>query len=160
MKRMILGVVAALTVFAAGVGAQEQFNGGRGSFPGCPSCGVWSYVDFPSAEQTVSAKDFVIEGWGFECVAGAAIERVDLWYQDYAGDWWPLKQPDGAMAAHAVYRPDVEQHFRRVCPNAGTDTGWRLTVKNPPPFGLRRVRVMVWYGPYYEAHYRTYLIVP
>jgi hypothetical protein len=156
MRRLFLGVVLALC--ATTVSAQAPW-GARGSFPGCPDCGVWSWVDDPADQVTVSTRAFVIQGWGFECVSGRPVDRVDVWYQDYNGAWQPLKQAQEALAAGAVWRGDVVQFGPTVgCPNVAANTGWVLSVTGMP-LGLRRVRIVAWKGPYFEAHTRTYLVV-
>jgi hypothetical protein len=159
MRKILAAVVVALVVFAAPAFAQEAFSGGRGSFPGCPTCGVWSWVDLPGPEATVSASDFAVQGWGFECFTGKPIIRVDVWYQDYDGNWWPLPQQDGTLAVRGS-RPDVQGFAPTVGCAMPTDlTGWTLTITNPPPAGLRRMRFVIWRGPYREIHQRTYLII-
>jgi len=45
------------------------------------------------------------------------------------------------------------------CPAAPVNSGWALRVTGMPP-GLRRMMLIVWRGPYYEAHFRTYLVKP
>jgi hypothetical protein len=154
MTRVLLGIVLAVCL-SLGVSAQIP-----GLPTGCPTCGVYSYVDLPAPEVTVSASNFVIAGWGFECFSGAVADRVDIFYQDYDGYWVPLRQPPTALNYGSVDRPDVQMAFRPYCPNVPGMTGWHLFVTNPPPLGLRRVQINVWRGPYYEVHRRTYLIVP
>lgn len=154
----VVAVVALVLWCGAGVAAQ-QFDGSRGSFPGCPTCGVWSWVDLPAPEMTVSASNFVVQGWGFECVSGQPVDRVDVSYQDYDGHWNPLLQPASALTPYTVARPDVAYMFAPFCPNVSGYTGWQLVVTNPPPLGLRRVAFTIWRGPYFERHQRVYLIV-
>jgi len=150
---------AAGLVLLTALSAGAQFDGGRGSFPGCPTCGVYSFVDLPQAEATVSASNFTLQGWGFECVSGRPVDRVDIWEQDYDGFWHPLKQADGALWFGYSYRPDVQAAYRGLCPNVSPLTGWVLTLTNPPALGLRRLRINLWYGPYFETSLRTYLVV-
>ncbi len=153
MTRILLGVVFAL-VFSTAVNAQIP-----GLPNGCPTCGVYSYVDLPGPEVTVSASSFTLQGWGFECFSGAPADRVDIHYQDYDGYWKPLLQPQTALNYGSVSRPDVQMAYRPYCPNVPGVTGWYLNVTNAP-LGLRRFQINVWRGPYYEVHRRTYLIVP
>jgi hypothetical protein len=159
MRKCLAAV--ALVVFASVAHAQPAiFDGSRGSFPGCPTCGVWSWVDLPAPEVTVHASDFTVQGWGFECMSGNPIDRVEVFYQDYNGWWHPLYQGPTALMWGASARPDVRAAFGAGCPLMGDYTGWTLILTNPPPLGLRRVQFTIWRGPYYEAHRRTYLIVP
>lgn len=158
--KTVLGVV--LTTLACVVPASAQLmDGSRGSFPGCPSCGVLSYIDLPKLEATVARSAFTIHGWGFECVSGRPIRRVEVWYQDYDESWHLLKQPDGALRFN-LKRPDVATAFREYCPKVSDDTGWVLTLYNAPPAGLRRMVINVWdqqQSPYRETHHRTYLVL-
>ena len=154
-----LGVALACLVTVAPAFGQA-FDGSRGSFPGCPLCGVFSYVDAPAAEQTISASNFIIQGWGFECVSGRPVDRVDVHYQNYAGYWVRLPQDPSALDYGSVARPDVRSAYQSACPTVPAHAGWTLAVTNPPPLGLRRIAVLVWRGPYVEQHFRTYLIVP
>jgi hypothetical protein len=153
-------VLMFVMLFAGVVSAQNApyASGGRGQFPGCPKCGVISYVDIPTAEQTVSVENFTIQGWGFECVSGTPITRVDIWYQDYAGYWLPLKQPTTNLDFGQIARPDVMYAFSQECPRVQELTGWSLKV-DKMPVGLRRIQIKVWWGPYYETHSRTYLVI-
>jgi hypothetical protein len=160
MRRTLLGLIIALGGSVGLLAQQPLFDGGRGQFPGCPGCGVYSYVDSPTPEQTVSASNFVIEGWGFECVSGLVADRVDLSYQDYDGYWRPLLQPAYTLNYGSIPRPDVWMAYRPACPGVPANSGWHLLVTNPPPVGLRRVLITVWHGPYYEKHWRTYLVRP
>jgi len=148
-----------LVGLAAGAAAQPPLgSGARGSFPGCPQCGVWSWVDLPQNQQTVSASNFWVHGWGFECVSGLSIDRVDVHYQDYDGIWRPLKQPVNALRWGLIPRPDVVTFGQAIgCPHTVANTGWALTVHGMP-LGLRRVTFNVWRGPYLETHERTYLV--
>lgn len=134
---------------------------GRAQVPGyptgCARCSVISYVDLPAAEATVSASDFVLHGWGFECESGRPADRVDVFVQDYRGYWRPLKAP--ALDYGSIMRDDVQQAYAPYCPSVASNTGWSLRVPDAP-LGLRRVQINVWRGPYYEVHRRTYLIVP
>lgn len=157
VKRIL---IAAVFMMVGSTGWAQVGSGDRGSFPGCPTCGVYSYVDLPVAEMTVSASNFTLQGWGFECYSGVPADRVDLYYQDYDGLWHPLKQAAGTLWFGYVPRPDVAAAYRSSCPNVSDTTGWGLTVMNPPPVGLRRIQINVWHGPYFESHRRTYLIVP
>lgn len=136
----------------------QLLDGSRGSFPGCPDCGVWSWVDYPRDQRTVAASNFYVQGWGFECVSGRPIDRVDVYYQDYEGIYHPVKQPEWALLHGAIGRPDVVAAFAGACPNVAANSGWQLRVTGIPP-GLRRVTIVVWRGPYRENHDRTYLIL-
>lgn len=160
--RLLFGVVLTMLATVATANAQPT-DGSRGSFPGCPTCGVVSYIDLPKLEATVARSKFTIHGWGFECVSGQSVMRVDVWYQDYDGSWHPLKQDDGALRFN-LKRPDVAKAYRPYCPNVTDYTGWALTLTNPPPAGLRRLMINVWDLPdwqsaYKETHHRTYLVV-
>jgi hypothetical protein len=166
MRKLVLSVVFVLG-FAIQASAQQipadpeplgPFNGGRGQFPGCPDCGVLSYVDLPKDESTVSASNLVFQGWGFECVSGRPANRVDVWYQDYDGYWKSLPQPSYVLYFGIVSRPDVRNAFVGSCPNVDQFSGWYLNITNPPPSGLRRIKISVWYGPYFQSHSRTYLV--
>lgn len=132
------------------------FDGSRGSFPGCPQCGLWSWVDKPEDQATVFADDFILKGWGFECVSGTPVTRIDVLYQDYEGAWRTLKQETGALTP-GVSRWDVTRAFYLACPNVTQYAGWHLHVTGMP-LGLRRVRIIVWHGAYLENHFRTYLV--
>jgi hypothetical protein len=153
MRRVCLGVLVALAL-SSGLTAQIP-----GLPNGCPTCGVYSYVDTPAPEATVSASNFVLQGWGFECFSGAVADRVSIFYQEYDGTWTPLLQPSTALQYGTIDRPDVWSTYRGLCPNVPGMTGWSLLLTNPPPLGLRRVQINVWRGPYYEVHRRTYLVV-
>ena len=155
MRKLLLVVAFVLVAVPA---SAQQFNGARGQFPGCPKCGVISALDWPLAEATVSASNLVFAGWGFECVGGTPADRVDVWYEDYQGKGHPLKQEDWTLFAGQVPRQDVVNYYKKECPNVPLLSGWHLVITNPPPTGLRRVIINVWYGPYREGHRRTYLV--
>jgi hypothetical protein len=152
MKRLLLATIFAVVASTA----LAQVPG----YPtACSMCRVFSYVDLAPDGATVSASNMQLEGWGFECVGGQAINRVDVYYQDYDGYYHPLKQADYTFNG-GRYRPDVAAHYAPYCPKVSTNTGWLLTLNNPPPTGLRRVAINVWSGGLYEGHTRTYLVTP
>lgn len=154
-----LGLVVAGLVFAAvSLGAQQGAGKLGIPWPTCPTCKVVSFVDGPDG-ATVSAASMAIEGWGFECASGQAIDRVDVFFEDYDGYFHPLKQAEWTLHA-GLYRPDVRDHWSAHCPNVSTNAGWRLTLSNPPPVGLRRIIVNVWRGGLFEGHGRVYLVKP
>lgn len=155
--------------------AAPFFTGRRGSFPGCPSCGVWSWVDYPRVQrdplavllgdpldlnqrEDVSASNFVAVGWGFECVTGQSIDRIDVWYQDYDGIWRQVVQPPSALRLGVIDRPDVARFAPTVqCATPTRATGWAMQISGVPP-GLRRMRLEVWWGPYHERTEFTLLV--
>lgn len=124
---------------------------------GCKDCVVYSWVDTPSDGDTVEASNLTFEGWGFECFSGQVINRVDVFYQDYDGFYRPLKQGDWTLTT-GLPRQDVQDAYSGHCRNVSTYTGWRLTLNNPPPPGLRRIAINIWRGPLFETHHRLYLI--
>lgn len=178
LRARLAFAVLAVCLLPSTVAAQPPIgSGGRGSFPGCPKCGVWSWVDYPRIErdpmdvllgvpidprirEAVSASNFWAVGWGFECVSGQPADRVDVWYQDYDGKWQQLKQPASALRAGEVYRPDIAPFSTTVgCSTPSNFTGWVLKIHGMSP-GLRRVRLEVWWGPYHERNEFTLLVKP
>lgn len=178
MIRFLFGLFVTVALLVTPVAAQPPLgSGGRGSFPGCPICGVWSWVDYPLIErdpldvwlglainprqrEPVSAANFWAAGWGFECVSGQAIDRIDVFYQDYEGIWQPLRQPDSALRAGIFDRPDVVRFAPTVqCASPVVATGWALKIHGMPT-GFRRVRLEIWWGPYHERQEFTVLVRP
>lgn len=177
MRRLVLAAVVVLATVQIVRAQPPVGSGGRGSFPGCPQCGVWSWVDYPRPardpwdvwvglpidprqREDVSASNFWAAGWGFECVSGRPIDRIDVWYQDYAGTWRQLKQPADALRAGFIERPDVVRFAPNVnCATPAMETGWAMQIYGMPP-GLRRVRLEIWWGPYHERQEFTLLVKP
>ena len=155
----IIAFVVALFV-AAPVFAQDpsQFDPQRWFAPGCPSCGVHAYVDLPHSGSELSLST-IIAGWGFECVSGQPIDRVDVWYEE-DGFWVPIKQADGVLNFNVIARPDVQTAYRAYCPNVALTSGWWMQLSTLPPAGARRVSFTIWRGPYYARIVRTYTVRP
>lgn len=196
MRRLTSGIaLAMLSLFPSPVSAQSPipptvtteaaanseaapfFSGRRGSFPGCPQCGVWSWVDYPRVKvdpldallgdppnptirEDVSASNFWAVGWGFECVSGQPIDRIDVSYEDYEGKFRPLLQPPTALRAGFIARGDIVRFAPSVqCSKPALETGWVLQIHGMP-IGLRRVRLEVWWGPYHERQEFILLVKP
>lgn len=128
---------------------------------GCPTCGVHGYVDFPSSGVTLMRNGIMFAGWGFECVTGKPIDRIDVSYEvaDGAGGWQPLKQADWALHFGAIERPDVVNAFANVCPSVPVKSGWWLQITNPPPPGARRVMLKLYSGIWHANLIRTYQFI-
>ncbi len=165
MKSALIAV--ALIAFAAPAFAQtdtSQYDPQTWFAPACPSCGVLAYLDVPSSTSTISRTDLLagnvqFQGWGFECVSGAPIDRVDVYVETSDGVWTPVKQ-GGALRFGSIYRPDAAAAFRSSCPNVGDWTGWALQITTWPDWalGARRVQLWIWKGPYHARQIRTYNI--
>lgn len=130
---------------------------------GCARCGVFSYVDVPSVETTVSQGAIYLAGWGFECESGSPADRVDVFYQ--GDDGWYV--PAGGAGNHGngdlyfgVPRPDVQAAYTGSCPNVTTQSGWHFYFTQPVPLGTRQLAINVWRGPYFQTHYRTVTVLP
>lgn len=157
----VLGVFVVLSL-ARPAQAQDidlsQFDPQTWFKSACPTCGVHGYLDYPKTGASLMRSTVLMAGWGFECVSGRAIDRIDVWYEpdDFPGAWLPLKQADGAARIAAVNRPDVSAAYERACPNAPGNAGWWLLLTNPPPAGARRIMLKLWSGPYHADLVRTY----
>ncbi len=153
---------AAQSIPATSAGPSQSnvlFDGRRGSFPGCPTCGVWSWVDYPAPLSQVSTRAFSLSGWGFECVSGQAVDRVDVFYQDYDGVNHPTQLLPTSRYGF-IHRWDVVLFGVSVdCGVVDLYSGWAVTVTGVPP-GLRLITINVWRGPYVETHERIYLVKP
>jgi hypothetical protein len=160
-----LVAVLALLLIASVAHAQDQTDPSQYSpdnwfKKACPTCGVHGYVDYPESGATLARAGSVIAGWGFECVSGRPVDRVELWYETSDGSrFLPLKQADYALIAGTIGRPDVRNAFAPYCPNTSSEAGWWLQVTNPPPAGARRVLIKLWYGPYHADLMRTFNFV-
>jgi hypothetical protein len=130
------------------------------SLPGCALCGVSAWLDLPSTSVTIARADLragllAFQGWGFERVSGAHVDRVDLWVEltdPHTGQtiWQSLPQPDGSLSV-GYYRPDVAAYA--LANGWANDYGseWVLYVSNVPDWalGARRWKVIPWYGAYH-----------
>lgn len=164
MKTTVLSLSLVCALFVSVPAAAQpidlaQFDPQNWFKVACPTCGVHGYVDAPQAGATLIRHVTVIEGWGHECVSGAPVDRVDVWYEGESGRWVSLKQAEWALHVGVYARPDVAQAYRAVCPNVSSATGWWLELTNPPPVGARRVRFELWRGPYHAGVIRTYNVV-
>jgi hypothetical protein len=156
-RTTLLGVVVALGLFAGPLHAATPPIGTRGSFPGCPSCGVLSAIDYPatsSPSPTVLYGQLFIAGWGFECFAGAPIDRLEVRYRNDAGIL--------VLAKTSFYpglsRPDVQAAFAGSCATRW-DSGFHAYFDVPIPRGQREIYINTWSGSaYYEIHRRDVFI--
>jgi hypothetical protein len=106
----------------------------------CPTCGVHGYVDYPESGATLARAGSVIAGWGFECVSGRPVDRVELWYETSDGSrFLPLKQADYALIAGTIGRPDVRTAFAPYCPNT-SERGGMVVTGDEPAAGWRAAR--------------------
>lgn len=144
-----LGLVTAL-LLAATLNASAQLLG-------CAQCYVISYIDAP-ADNATTVGPFYIAGWGFLCEGGAAIDRVEVWYQKDDGYFDYLPQPAGSLYA-GLHRPDVQAAYQAHCPQVTSHSGFHLYMSNLPPAGTRVLALNVWRGSFYEQHRRTLTIV-
>jgi len=162
MKRVLL--ILAVLVFSP-VPSVAQYGP---TFPGCAQCGVIGYVDLPARGGTVSnaallSHNEAFEGWGFECVSGDPVDRVDLFVEDdvQADIWHPVKQSDDGMWGGYWWRPDVSLAFVKSCPAIlGRYTGWVRWIDKPLPLGAHRFRVLLWHGPYHAQLVLTLNVIP
>lgn len=168
MTRSTFGGVLVALVLASGVAAlaqQQSFDPSQADpqtwfQKQCPACGVRGYVDYPGKAATIKRSNMVVAGWGFECVSGVPVDRIDVWYEANDGlTLVPLKQADGALHFGSTQRPDVAFAYGPYCPMVPLTTGWWLQVTNPPPAGARRVFFVLWNGPYHSQIARTYNLV-
>jgi hypothetical protein len=157
-----------MIAFAAPARAQYE-----PTFPGCPKCGVAGYVDVPGAAATVSNADLLafraaVEGWGFECVSGNPVDRVDIYVEDdVQHDFWhPVKQAANTQGGSNP-RPDVEAVFASACQAIeGQWTGFVRWLDQPLPLGAHRFLFVLWKGPYHtqtqgpNALIKTLNVVP
>lgn len=164
MTRSRLALLVLILLSCAGrAAAQEvdisQFDPMNWFRPSCPRCGVAGYVDYPKSGATLTRDNILLAGWGFECVSGRAVNRVDVWYEvdDMPGSWLPLKQPWWALHPAAIDRPDVAAAYATVCPAVSRTSGWWLQITNPPPPGARRIMLKLFSGDVWRADIiRTY----
>jgi len=133
---------------------------------GCPKCGVIGWVDMPAPSTTVSRADLyagraAFEGWGFECVSGQPVDRIDLWIERTDGIWANLKQNANTTLYGFVYRPDVQAVFTSGCPRVTGLTGWVFYVSHLPDsaLGAHRFTLVLWRGPYHINRVLTLNIV-
>lgn len=141
MKRLMLGVVAALLLTSSAASAQTV----PGYPGGCPSCVVLSNIDW--------ATHSVVAGWAFECTTGEAVNRVEAWYQTDAGPWVPAKiLPNGQVSfvnefmQVPIPRPDVAGVFAPWCPRVTPNAGFHYYFAEPLPVGPRYIYVTTWRG--------------
>lgn len=158
LRSFAIAAVAALLHVSVAAAQPPLGSGGRGSFPGCPKCGVYGFVDYPKDGATVVQSAFTAGGWGIEGGSGAAVDRIDVWYQDYAGAWIPVRLAPQDVRTGFIHRWDV------VLWGAANDfglvdlySGWAVTIRGVP-LGLRRLKFLLWRGPYVEEHNRVYLV--
>lgn len=154
-RKILLGVVA-LVLVSTPLSAQFA-TGKRGSFPGCPTCGVVSAIDSPQATSPspiVPEGQLYLAGWGFECYAGGLVDRVDVRYRNDDGD---------LVTAHTLLiaglpRMDVQRAFSGSCVPPW-DSGFHVYFLTPLPHGQREIYINVWSGDaYYEVHRRDVFI--
>jgi hypothetical protein len=148
----VLVAIAVVLLFASP--AFAQFEPG---FPGCAKCGAVGYVDVPGVSETVSNADLLahnaaVEGWGFECVSGNPVDRVDVFVEDDTQHnfWRPVKEDENAIWTGYNYRPDVEHAFVASCPAIyARATGFVRWIDKPLPLGAHRFLFVLWKGPYH-----------
>lgn len=154
MRKGFFAVVVLLTL-ATSANAQIG-TGKRGSFPGCPTCGVLSAIDTPTAASpspTVPSGAFYIAGWGFECFSGAATNRVEVYYRNDDGEMVVAK----TTLIKGLARMDVQRAFSGECV-VPWDSGFHLYFHTPLPRGQREIYINVWRGAYYETHRRDVFV--
>lgn len=159
---------AVLTVYVCvmlGAAASAQ------SVPGCEKCGVVAFVDVPAQTVTVSNADLLarhaaIEGWGFECVSGDPVNRVDVWVEDDAHPefWHPVPNTNPNASTDLTWggynaRPDVEAAFVAACPAIlYRPTGFVRWLDHALPLGAHRFKFVLWRGPYHADLVRTWTV--
>ncbi len=157
MKGRFFGAAVIAFVLALSVPAQAQWYGGA-----CAKCGVISYVDIPSETSVavVPQNLLMLAGWGFECVSGQPLSRIEFWYQGDDGYFHPAHQQGDTWILTGVYRPDVWNAYNLHCPMVTGYSGWHLYVRpGLVPVGTRSVAVVLWYGnAYYNTHFRRVTI--
>lgn len=154
MRRFL--VALSLLLVATSAAAQTE-----PSFPGCAACGVAGFVDIPATSATVSNADLLarraaVEGWGFECVSGAPVDRVDLFVEDDAepGIWHPVPSTDPNASTALTWsgyiaRPDVVTAFSASCPAVTPAAGFVRWIDRDLPLGAHRFLFVLWKGPYH-----------
>lgn len=166
MKRALFAVLFAFVALPAAAQDPSQYDPQTWFAPGCPLCGVTAYVDLPAPSVTVSRADLLarnaaVEGWGFERVSGAPVDRVDVYLEVAENQWRPIVQAASSLEPGS-YRPDVRDAYARYFPAVSDLTGWVLYITNWPDWalGAHRVQFVIWHGPYHTAVIRTYNVTP
>lgn len=130
----------------------------------CTACGIRAHIDSPKAVSdadpalTGVPQTFAIAGWGFECVSGRPVDRVDVFLANGDGfyrpvPWWLTEFRAGAK------RPDVFWAFRSACPEATVDEGWHLILfAGAVPSGTQALLINVWSGPFRQQFARTVVV--
>ena len=128
---------------------------------GCTKCGVYGYVDGPGDPVTavpIVSGGWTISGWGFECVSGIAVDRVDVFASNDDGTYTPI--PPAAQHLYLGYaRPDVQQAYQGACPAVSGVSGFAVQLDaGAVPVGTRALVMNLWRGPYFAQTRRIVVI--
>lgn len=124
----------------------------------CARCGVYAYADNLELENVpvVNVRDndgyWQIDGWGFECVSGHPIDRIDVWYlvpdaTMRGGGYW-VSALNTYPSAYGP-RPDVVDAYKAWCPSLAfrADAGFSALYKlGRIPLGVQTIRLIFWRG--------------
>lgn len=134
MRRLVVLVVVLLALVISAPHAQTP--------------ALMANVDMPYQGAFVSAYDFYLAGWGFECTSGSLIDHLDVWY--YVGDIPVYATGDIVIG---VYRPDVYAAYYPACAVQGVE-GWHWYFSSPPPLGATHLVITVWQGTLHRTFSR------
>jgi hypothetical protein len=147
MKTIIVAVIALVLATPAAAQDWAQFNPQTWFQPGCPSCGVHAAIDWVQNADVDGVTRPIVAGWGFECVSGQPVDRVDV---------FALRGSTGTALAvdlrwQQIPRPDVQAASVVGCPRVTRESGFGVVVLGAIPEGTTALRINVWRGPYFQG---------
>ena len=151
-------VVALLVFFARPVAAQDfgtQFDPQEWFKAACPKCGLRSSVDWIQNVPLPEGDRPVLAGWGFECVSGRAVDKVDANAWDPAqGKYVPVRTE---LRWQAIPRPDVLGSAPGC--TVPMDSGFGAVIVGALPAGATSLKIVVWAGQTYHSAPTTIMIL-
>lgn len=147
----VLASVFALVLFASTASAQDvdlsKFDPQEWFKTACPKCGVRSAIDWVQTVPLPEGDRPVIAGWGFECVSGKPVDRVDAHAWDPAKGAYVAVQTD--LRWQAIPRPDVLSAFPGCA--VPVASGYGAVIVGALPAGATSLKIVTWAGRTYHS---------